>query len=53
MPKTYGSTAEFKRSSLAFCKSKPPQSKRDGKGGAPEADPSMVSQSFSGWLNRL
>ena len=36
-----------------FCLTSPPQSKREGRGGAPEASASMISHSFSGLLKRL
>ena len=48
-----GSTADYTAVESDFLIYKPPQSKSEGVGGASDALPSRISQSFSGLLNRL
>ena len=36
-----------------LCRTSPPQSKKDGSGGLSNVSLMHVSQSFSGWLNKL
>lgn len=46
MPIKYGSNAEYPVFESSFSFDKPPQSKSDGSGGAPEASERMISHSF-------